>query len=144
MQDYLKFILVMVSLVIAWGLLSLRGVNLKEYFNTKAGKGILKGIILAMLFAILFLFLSNAKAGTWFNDADVFAGLESTKKSNPMCVEGTPDDKTGSNLGLTLNIYRDNRFSVNGKYTHHSCAFSEDDRSYDALGIELKYQFWSR
>ena len=61
-----------------------------------------------------------------------------------MCVAGSVDDQSGSNIGLKLNVYKQGRFSLNSKYTHHSCAFGKDSKSYDALGIELKYRFWSR
>jgi hypothetical protein len=145
MNDSIQFILGILVIVLVWGAISLRGVNKIEYFKTKTGKGILKGILLAIAFAVLFALIPDSKAqGSWFNDAEVFAGLDYTKKPNPMCIGNTIDNKSGSNLGLKLNIYRNENFSLNSKYTHHSCAFGEDDKSYDALGLELKYKFWSK
>lgn len=144
MSDYLQFTLAMIAIVTVWGLYSLRNENLKAYFSTDTGKGILKGIVMALVFSALFGLASQVKAGTFFNYAEVIAGLEATKKSNPMCVGGTVDDRTGSNIGLRLNIYKSENFDLNLGYTHHSCAFSEDDRSYDAAGIELKYRFFTR
>lgn len=145
MSDSLLFALAILAVVIIWGGFSLRKVNLKEYFSTKTGKGILKGIILAIAFALLFaLFPSKSEAKGWFNYAEVFAGLDYTKNTNPMCVAGEVDERSGSNIGLIFNIYKQDRFTLNSKYTHHSCAFGEDNRSYDGLGIELKYRFWSK
>ena len=145
MKDSLLFILSILVVVLIWGKISLKGVNLKEYFSTKDGQGILKGIILAIVFAFLFSLLpSKSEAKGWFNYAEVYAGLDYTKKINPMCVAGSVDDQSGSNIGLKLNVYKQGRFSLNSKYTHHSCAFGKDSKSYDALGIELKYRFWSR
>ena len=106
MSDKLQFVLAIFAIVLVWGVFSLKGVDKKEYFKSSDGRGILKGIVLAIVFAVLFVTLSTCvQAGAWFNDASVYAGLESTKKINPMCVQGDPDDKTGSNLGLILNIY---------------------------------------
>lgn len=145
MNDSVLFSLAIVAIVVVWGGISLRKVNLKEYFSTKNGKGILKGIILAICFALMFILISGiAEAKGWFNHADVFAGLDYTKKVNPMCVSGEIDDRSGSNIGLSLNIYQQDRFSLNSKYTHHSCAFGKDNKSYDGLGLELRYRFWSK
>lgn len=145
MNDTLLFALGILVAVLIWGGLSLRGVNIKEYFSTKTGKGILKGILLAVAFALVFaLFSGKAEAKGWFNYAEVFAGLDYTKNTNPMCVAGEVDERSGSNIGLIFNIYEQDRFTLNSKYTHHSCAFGEDNRSYDGLGIELKYRFWSK
>jgi hypothetical protein len=145
MSDTLLFALGVLVVVLVWGGISLRKVNLKEYFGTKTGKGILKGILLAVAFSLVFvLFSSKSEAKGWFNYAEVFAGLDYTKNTNPMCVAGEVDERSGSNIGLTFNIYEQNRFTLNSKYTHHSCAFGEDNRSYDGIGIELKYRFWSK
>ena len=122
------------------------------HFRTEEGKkdflGILKGILLAVVFAALVggLSLLSGCSGTWFNDASVYAGLDSTKKLSPMCEEGGGrfDDKTTSNLGIRSNIYQMDNFTAYAKYTHHSCAYGVDDDSYDALGVELEYKFWER
>lgn len=129
----------------------LRGRNWIEYFRTKDGLGILKGIVLAPLVilviaGIILLFSGAAQAGTWFNDASVFAGLDYTKKLSPQCERNSVDDRGTSNLGLRLNLWEsDSRnVRVNSKYTHHSCALGPDDRQYDAIGVELEWRVWDR
>ena len=116
--------------------------------------GVAKGIALAFLFVLAVAGVGSllsgkaeaAEGGTYFNDASVYFGLDHTKNLSPMCEDSGPDSRTTSNMGLKLNLYRsqDRRFEVGGKYTHHSCAFSPDDRSYDAFGFVAEYKFWTR
>lgn len=139
--------------------------NLKAYFSTKEGLGIARGIVLgplvivlialagaAVLTALFWLLAPKAHAeglrvpGTWFNDAGVFMGLDHTKKLSPMCHAGGPDDRTTSSLGAKLNVWQSPSGNVrfNGMYTHHSCALNLDNRSYDALGVQVEWVFWRR
>lgn len=136
------------ALAIIWTAVSFAraGVNPLEYAKTRAGKGVLKGILLALLFTLGVAGSSLVFAGQWFSEASVYAGLDYTKTLSPMCEDTGPDNRTTSNLGLRLRAYESNdkRFRVNSKYTHHSCAFSPDNKSYDALGVELEYVIWTR
>lgn len=144
-----QFVGSMLILLGLWMAYSLRGVNIREYFRTRTGLGILKGIVMAVgitLGAALVAGLAGCSTGTYFNDAHVYAGLDQTKGQSPQCKEGGPDDRATSNLGFKGNIYQsaDERFRANAKYTHHSCAFSPDRNGYDAVGIELEYKLWER
>lgn len=141
-----QFVLALLGLLLIVMSIVLRKVSWREYFSTRTGKGILKGIVLAVVFAVALALLSGCAGGTYFNDASVYAGLDHTKKLSPQCEDRGPDNRTTSNLGLRGNLYesQDGRFRTNAKYTHHSCAFSPDDKSYDALGVELEYKLWSR
>lgn len=121
----------------------------KDYFSTDDGKGVLKGVLLAVLFGALLSVSSLAfskERGYILPEASVFLGLDRTFDPSPQCEPGGIDDKLTSNLGLRVTAYEtyDRKFLVNGKYTHHSCAFGVDDRSYDAVGIELEYRLWHR
>ena len=139
------FVGVLLVLLLVWMSISLRNVNWKDYFSTKTGKGILKGIVLALLVAIIIALASSAFAEErWFKEASFFAGLDYTQKLSPMCEQNTVDDRTTSNLGFRLNVYDRGPVSIRSKYTHHSCAFGADDSSYDALGAEIEYTFWRR
>lgn len=148
MDSIFEFIIVLFVLLAVWFLWSLRGQNIKEYFRTRDGKGVLKGIVLAVVFAVglAVLFSLGGCSGTYVNDASVYAGLDRTKKLSPQCEATGADDRTTSNLGVRVNLYEsaDERFRTNAKYTHHSCAFSPDDRQYDAVGVELEYKLWER
>jgi len=146
MSDIVQFVLAILAVVVVWGLYSLRTVSLKEYFSSRTGLGILKGIVLAICFAVALAVIPKAFAEepVWFKEAEVFAGLDYTQRTSPQCVVGSVDDRTTSNLGLRLNVYEYENFTINSKYTHHSCAFGEDDAGYDAFGIELTYKFWNR
>lgn len=151
MNDAMIFIGLMLAIVLAYMTWKLWGKNWIEYFKTKDGLGILKGIILAptvILIIALFLWLlpSSAKAGTWLNDASVFAGLDYTRVRSPQCEANTVDERGTSNLGAKLNIWESNsrNVRVNSKYTHHSCALGSDERQYDAVGVELEWRVWRR
>lgn len=151
MEDTLTFVSWMLAILLSYMIWKLWGKNWVEYFKTKDGLGILRGIVLAvvgitMLGALIWLFTGAAFAGTWVNDASVFAGLEQTRKQSPMCEQNTVDDRGTSNLGAVLNIWQSDskRVRVNAKYTHHSCALGADDRQYDAAGIEVHWKVWER
>jgi hypothetical protein len=142
----IEFVATALAILIVWMLWSLRDVNLKEYFKTDTGKGILKGIVLAVTIPLLLVLLSMmfGCSGKFNNGASVYAGLDYTKKISPMCDDDGNDTHTTSNLGLRYHLYQseDSRFRTNLKYTHHSCAFSEDERGYDGAGVELEYKLW--
>lgn len=145
MSSAVQFILAVLILLSVWMAWSLRGLDFKAYFKTKSGEGILKGIVLAVAFAAIFAAVSllSGCAGTYLNDASIYAGLDYTKKTSPQCEPIGADSHTTSNIGLRANMYesKDGKFRANAKYTHHSCAFSPDDLQYDAIGVELEYKF---
>ena len=133
-------------LLLAAGAVSLRKVNPIKYFKTDAGRGVFGGIWKAVVFVLLVAVLGalSGCSGKWHNGASAFAGLEAAKKLSPQCKDEGPDNRTTSNLGLKYHAYqsKDKRFKGDVVYRHHSCAFSPDDASYDALGFELEYKFW--
>ena len=120
----------------------------KSYFASDAGKGVLKGIILATGSVTLLAILSTVVgcSGTYLNEASVYAGLDSTKNISPQCEAEGPNDRLTSNLGARVNLYEseDGRFSNNLQYTHHSCAFNIDATGYDAYGFQLDYKIWNK
>lgn len=151
MSNAMIFVGLLLVILLGYMAVKLRGRNWVEYFKTKDGKGILKGIVLAplviLILAALFMLLpGRASAGTWFNDASVFAGLDYTKKLSPQCERNAVDERGTSNLGLRFNVWESDsrRVRLNSKYTHHSCALGPDDRQYDGLGIELEWKAWER
>lgn len=146
MSSSVQFVIAIIGLLLLVMIWRLGGLNWLDYFKTKTGLGILKGIVLAVLFAVVLALATGCSGGSYLNDASVFAGLDMTKKPSPSCEEGTHDDQTTSNLGLRGNLYQsaDERFRTNLKYTHHSCALSPDAAQYDAVGLELEYKLWSR
>lgn len=143
-----QFILVaaiLAGVCTAW---SLRGENLKEYFSTDKGKGILRGIVLVTVISVSLVVLfsiGGCVTGKVNNGASLYLGLDSVAGGSPQCLPG-PDDRTTSNMGLKYYAYesKDGRFKTNFRYTHHSCAFNSDVDVYDAAGIELEYMLWER
>ncbi len=90
MSDAMIFVTFLLAILMGYMAFMLRGRSWVEYFKTQDGRGILKGVILAplvilILAALLALIPGSASAGTWFNDASVFAGLDYTKKLSPQC-----------------------------------------------------------
>lgn len=151
MSDAFLFVGLLVAILLIYMIRMLWGRSWRDYFSTRDGRGILKGIVLApvvilIIAGLILLFSGAAQAGTWFNDASVFAGLDYTKKLSPQCERNSVDERGTSNLGLRLNLWEsDSRnVRVNSKYTHHSCALGPDDRQYDAVGIELEWRVWDR
>jgi hypothetical protein len=150
MTDTLLFIGLLVSVLLIYMAWTLRGKSWREYFGTKDGKGILRGIVIApltiLIIALVFSLLPTCAKAEWFNDATVFAGLDYTKNQSPQCKVNGVDNHGTSNLGAKINVWQSasENVRVNSKYTHHSCALGIDDKSYDALGVELEWRVWKR
>lgn len=143
MTDLVYFIVAMIVTTVGWAAWSLRNESFIEYFKTRDGLGILKGIVLAILFAVILAASSKVFAEDgWFTEGEVFAGIDQTFNPSPMCIRGSVDDKATSNIGIRVNVWESGNFSIRSKYTHHSCAFGEDDSGYDAIGIELVFKLW--
>ncbi len=124
------------------------------YFKTREGKGVLFGILMAIISIVGTAFsdevFSAPHSGPfdnlkYFQYGEVYGGLDQTFKSpSPQCQSRGSDPKTTSNLGFRVNLLQsyDNKVSLDTKYTHHSCAFSPDRNTYDALGLELNWRIW--
>ena len=144
MSDITLFIVGMIAIVVVWGGISLRNVNIIDYFKTRDGLGILKGIVLAVCFAMVLGVSSKVLADEdgWFKKGEVYAGMDYTQRTSPMCTRGGIDDRTTSNLGVEVEVYRKGNFSIGTRYTHHSCAFGPDDDGYDGVGIQVRFRLW--
>ena len=122
--------------------------QMNEYFKTKHGKGVAKGILVAIGLFILITIgsyaFSDDEKGEWFSYGEAFLGMESANGVSPQCWSDGPSDKLTSNLGVKANVYRshDKRFEVNAIYTHHSCVFNPDRNTYDAVGVQFTYKLW--
>lgn len=145
--------------------------KIKSNFSGKRGKNIIVGIILALTFGLSVVWTDAAFGdevetdnfkfsdykikdltffgvkGEWFPQASIYIGLDRTFGQSPQCESegsiGISDQQT-SNIGLRGTFFRteSRRFSINGKYTHHSCAFNSDRNGYDAVGLEAEWVFW--
>lgn len=109
-------------------------VNGWAWRTTKAGRGVLWGLVIAPLAALLIGSLGGCTR------VDVFAGLEATKNLSPQCDPGGASDRVTSNLGVEgcRTVSEDGRTELCGVYRHHSCAISPDHESYDGVGFLVK------
>ncbi len=155
MNDALIFVGLIIFTLAVLLTYRLRGQSWRDYFSTKQGKGILKGIVLApvailaivaLIWLLSALFSQAHAQSRWFNEAGVFVGLDSTFKQSPQCVANNIDQRTTSNLGAWLNVWQStsDRLQVNAKYTHHSCALGVDRNGYDAVGIEFRWVIFKK
>lgn len=142
MHSGLIFVLSILGMI-AFGLFAmwLNGADLRKQFSGRKGKGILNGIVIVFGLAVLIVITDSAIAHD--RTVSIFVGLDHTKNTSPMCDPGGVDPRTTSNLGAKWRMYEtDNeRFHAHLKYTHHSCAFNPDSKSYDALGVMMEYYF---
>jgi hypothetical protein len=111
---------------------------------------VLKGIVMFIGIGVIAVFLTTkcqADELKYFQYSSIYLGLESTNKLSPMCKQDTgPNDRLTSNGGVKFNIAQstDNLFDSYFLYHHGSCAFSEDDKSYDSFGVMVEYRWFSR
>lgn len=130
------------AILIFVSVLILAGIAFRHYGwawrKTKEGRGVLLGLIVAPLLALLIGSLSGCQR------VDVFAGLESTKNISPQCENGGASDRITSNLGVEgcRTVSRDGKTEVCGVYRHHSCAISPDRESYDGVGFFVSRRIW--
>ena len=106
--------------------------------KTKAGRGVLFGLVVAPLAALLIGSVGGCTR------VDVFAGLESTKNLSPQCENGGASDRITSNLGIEgcRIVSADGKSELCGAYRHHSCAISPDRESYDGVGFLVKRRIY--
>ncbi len=144
MNGYTQFAITMIVMLLAWLLLSLRGENIIDYFKTKDGLSILKGIVVVLVVMISVAMAKCAYAGDFFTSGSIYAGLDYAFKQSPQCKSNGPDMRSTSNVGGRLNLYRssDKLFRFNLKYSHHSCFVNSDRNTYDAIGGELELRLW--
>ena len=108
----------------------------------KSEPDVTKGIILFILFGIIFgLIFQKANAG-WLEYTEVYLGIDYPRNQSAVCVEQGTNEKLTSNGGIRQNMFTtdDDLFQFNIKYTHHSCAFNGDRNVYDAIGAEAVYR----
>lgn len=112
-----------------------RGGSLRDVTNW----GVLKGIAMAIIVSILLSYLAGCS--TIRDRLSGYAGIEtmSADRRSLYCDSDGGDNRTTSNLGLRYQVMRIYGVTANVKYTHHSCVFSRDNGSYDAVGVELEY-----
>ena len=132
------------------------GISLKNFINSKTGKGAIASaglaiVSIAITSLVIFLFPNNANAnpfkdGSWFNDAGVYIGVDYTRKISPQCEPDGVDSRGTSNLGAWFNIWQDKTgtLRINSNYTHHSCYLGEDRNGYDGLGVQVEWKLWRR
>lgn len=129
-----------IIIFIAVAALSVRAfyVNGWAWRKTKAGRGVLFGLVVTPLAALLIGSLGGCTR------VDVFAGLESTKNQSPQCESVGASDRITSNLGVEAcsTISPDGRTELCGVYRHHSCAISPDRESYDGVGFLVKRRLY--
>jgi len=141
----MQFAITVIVLLTLWAALRLRHISIADYFGSTEGKRILRGIAVAVVFILGMAFLGGC-TGNYITGASVYSGLDYPRGTSPQCKKNGADDKSTSNFGAKVFLFEsnDSKWKTNLKYTHHSCAFSPDRNTYDALGVELEYQIWER
>ncbi len=129
-----------IVILVAVSALAIRAfyVNGWAWRRTKEGRGVLFGLFVAPLAALLIGSLGGCTR------VDVFAGLEATRNLSPQCEAGGASDRVTSNLGVEgcRTVSEDGKTDVCGVYRHHSCAISPDRESYDGVGFLVKRRIY--
>lgn len=119
-------------------------------------KGIVVLVILGMVLILGISLLRPAKAesfldtnhGRYLTSAYLYAGIDRTFKVSPQCEPkgNYADDRLTSNMGVGVNFWQHNTkpVSLHLIYHHQSCVFGSDRNSYDAIGAQLRWEFFTR
>lgn len=105
-------------------------------------------LIICLLIGITGLFfkaIGEARADGWpFEESPViFMGAQYELGSQASVFCHAQDGNWVGNLGVEQTVFSSRNFEIDLNYTHHSCAFEEDDvRDYDAVGASLRFKFW--
>jgi hypothetical protein len=117
----------------------------------KENKKIYLGVVIFVGVGLLVAIPNMVRASTpnhlhWFQYGEVYLGLDQTKGRSVFCENRGVNRYLTSNGGVVFNILQSNdrRFSLNAKYIHHSCAYSPDEPTYDAIGLSATLRFFSR
>lgn len=114
-------------------------------------KGVIKGLVIAPAIALgigfLFYLLSlvfdmpKSQAAEWPFPAPpyIFVGID-YEINNAFCDKSK--GKLAGNVGFGQVLWVNGNWSMPIEYHHHSCAFTRDIESYDALGVKLKWSPW--
>lgn len=151
MTDVIYFVVTVLGLLVLAMLIFIGPPSkVKEFFSTADGKQARHGIVffigVGLLAVLIVLFSDKAKAedAKYFSYAELYIGADSTFDVSPQCNPGENSDRITSNGGVRVSMVRFQRFSLNAKYTHHSCAFNTDRFAYDAIGFEASFLLWGR
>ncbi len=156
MFDLIFALLCIFTILVAIFMWQFKGDVKKIVAYFKKEVGILWGIIVFtgsfIVIALLTLLLpSKAEANgfkelKYFQYAEVYIGMDYTKKLSPQCHEGEYSDRLTSNGGARMNLLQTQgkRVEVNTYYLHHSCAYNIDREQYDAVGIQVTWKLWQR
>jgi hypothetical protein len=104
--------------------------------------GVIAPVVLAAIFTLIYSVLNPANAQPrYLEKTVVFAGLEATQKVSPQCYDGGVNDRLTSNLGVQQYLVGYKAIDLVANYTHHSCAINRDRLGYDALGLQVRWEF---
>lgn len=135
-------LMVLVSLFIYMIIVNKKQVllDMKNIYNNRWIMGV---VLFTLILTLPVLVFGEERKLTWLNYTELYAGIDRTFKISPQCLSGAYNDRMTSNGGIKQNILMsyDKDFSLNTKYTHHSCAINNDRNSYDAIGLELLYHW---
>lgn len=105
-------------------------------------------IFFGLVCALALVGKANATETDWFSYTAVYAGLDyHFAEANPQCDPGPgARDNLNSNGGIIQNvvIWSEEYWTatLDGTYTHHSCAIEDDRLVYDAVGIRAEYRIY--
>lgn len=118
--------------------------NMIGFFKTKDGRKVLAGIVIFV--GLSLLTVTVFAESKYFAYGEVSVGLDRTFNQSPQCKPSKNTDRLTSHGGVKINLVQssDQRFELNTRYTHHSCAFGSDRNTYDAFGLEATYKLWGR
>ena len=110
---------------------------MQEFWDSRVGKNVPGGIYTVFAVMVLFslaaiFFSSRASADSKY--VEMYTGLESTFKKSAFCKPEQYNDRLTSNVGFRLGFSGDS-LSPYLKYQHHSCAYNQDEPTYDAFGL---------
>lgn len=69
----------------------------------------------------------------------VFLGIDAELHDKAAICNPGATNPGAANLGAGVVLLGDRSWEINAQWTHHSCAFDDDNRVYDGAGLQLRW-----
>lgn len=116
--------------------------TMKDRWNALNQRKVWYGIGGALIVALLMtLVIGKCSAADfkWGGEPYLFFGLEEDVTGELGVCYPDAANPISANIGAGVPVIQAKAWEFNAQWTHHSCAFDDDNDVYDGLGVQLRW-----